>query len=123
MILKTLIYSRRIGEVLDYLKSHRDFIEEIEQFIFKAKRQRLYVRFEILKFIAEAILIKDGRGTAENYVKEAIERYGMTPRICTVCVFLRKIFLVFFKINFYHLVLFKSDLYGQEFSTVRESCS
>lgn len=66
------------------LRSPREFIDEIEQFIFKTKHKRLYVRFEILKYLAEAILVKDGRDTAENYVKEAIQRYGMTPRVCTV---------------------------------------
>lgn len=68
---------------MNLLKSHREFIQEIEQFNFKTKYRKLYIRFEIIKYLAEAILVHDGREMAENYVKEAIDRYGMTPRICT----------------------------------------
>lgn len=84
MVLKTLIYSKKVGETHNLLKGNREFIDEIEQFNFKSKYRKLYVRFEILKYLAEAILVKDGRDIAENYVKESVGKYGMSPRICTV---------------------------------------
>lgn len=84
LILKTLAYTKKIGESLNLLKSPIQFLDEIEQFVFKTKYRKSFVRFELIKYLGEAILYKEGRSTAENYVQEAISHYGMTARVCTV---------------------------------------
>lgn len=84
LVLKSFIYGKRFGDTMNRDRGpniHQQFINEVEGWFYKTKQKRSYMRFEILKHVAEAILFQDGRLNAENYVKSAIKQYGMNARI------------------------------------------